>query len=345
MIRQKTNYFSHDANARNSAKLLRVRLKYGMEGYGTYFALIERLREENGFQAERDYDTIAFDLHVDTQIIQSIIEDFELFTFTRDGKHFYSKSLCERMNEMEEMTVRMREMGRRGGLKKAAKKQPGDEAATDTSSNAVARPLTKSVARPLTKTVALTNQLTNQPTNETNQQTNQPTSDCATKSSRKEGGRTNGTSLSAGDAGRGGGVARVGSIIQQAARQAAARQAAAQTGTAARQAGTAAREAGTQTGAAAQARTQAASPAAAKAGAAVPGPPPERNTRGLLSLLDKLGIRDEQDRQEILRLSNQGQIGHPVWRHLCDLRDGKFGDGIRMPGKFVLSKLKGDGGG
>ena len=55
-------YFSHDSNARNSDELIPVRMKFGAEGYGVYFMLLERLREEGNYTSIKDYNTIAFDL-------------------------------------------------------------------------------------------------------------------------------------------------------------------------------------------------------------------------------------------------------------------------------------------
>ena len=41
MKKIKQTYFPHDSNARNDIKLIKLRSKYGYEGYGVYFALIE----------------------------------------------------------------------------------------------------------------------------------------------------------------------------------------------------------------------------------------------------------------------------------------------------------------
>lgn len=60
----KISYFSHDSNARNSEKLLNVRMKYGAAGYGIYFMIIERLREEGDYTSVKDYNMIGFDLRV-----------------------------------------------------------------------------------------------------------------------------------------------------------------------------------------------------------------------------------------------------------------------------------------
>jgi len=72
-------------------------MKFGAEGYGVYFMLLERLREEGNYTSIKDYNTIAFDLRVDTSIIRSVIEDFGLFAFTEDGECFYSEGLNKRM--------------------------------------------------------------------------------------------------------------------------------------------------------------------------------------------------------------------------------------------------------
>lgn len=110
-----TNYFSHDSNARNDEKLVRLRMKQGAAGYGVYFMILERLREEADYMSAKDYNMIAFDLRVDAALVKSIVEDFGLFTFTEDGKHFYSDSFARRMYVMEEARSRRSVAGKKGG--------------------------------------------------------------------------------------------------------------------------------------------------------------------------------------------------------------------------------------
>ena len=90
-------YFSHDANARNSNRLLAVRIKHGAEGYGIYFMILERLREESDYTSSTNYDVMAYDFRVDSEKIRSIVEDFGLFEFNEDGSRFYSPDFNERM--------------------------------------------------------------------------------------------------------------------------------------------------------------------------------------------------------------------------------------------------------
>ena len=107
-------YFSHDSNARNSEKLIRLRMKEGAEGYGIYFMLLERLREEPGYSSERDYNMLSFDLRVDASLIKTVVEDYELFTITEDGKQFYSSGFKKRMEFMDSKKKIFSEAGKRG---------------------------------------------------------------------------------------------------------------------------------------------------------------------------------------------------------------------------------------
>ena len=121
-----TNYFSHDSNARNDEKLVRLRMKQGAAGYGVYFMILERLREEADYMSAKDYNMIAFDLRVDAAIVKSVVEDFGLFTFTDDGKCFYSESFTRRMN-IKDTLRRQRSEGGKTGMKNRWKKEQGKQ--------------------------------------------------------------------------------------------------------------------------------------------------------------------------------------------------------------------------
>ena len=98
----KKTYFNHDCDARNDEKLIALRIRYGAEGYGVYFMLIEMLQAAPGCTLEKDYKALAFDLRVSARRIKSIVEDFGLFTPTDGGKKFYSERLIRHLNEAEE---------------------------------------------------------------------------------------------------------------------------------------------------------------------------------------------------------------------------------------------------
>ena len=98
----KKTYFNHDCDARNDEKLIALRIRYGAEGYGVYFMLIEMLQAAPGCVLEKDYKALAFDLRVSARRIKAIVEDFGLFTPTDGGKKFYSERLIRHVNEAEE---------------------------------------------------------------------------------------------------------------------------------------------------------------------------------------------------------------------------------------------------
>ena len=132
------SYFPHDSNARNSDKLLPVRMKYGAEGYGIYFMLLERLREEANYMSIKDYNILAFDFRVDAGKLKSIIEDFRLFTFTDDGECFYSEGFKKRMEIKDAKSKKLSEAGKQG-----AKKRWNNSNQEDKPSGSDSHPITK----------------------------------------------------------------------------------------------------------------------------------------------------------------------------------------------------------
>jgi len=106
-------YFSHDSNARSDERILAVRAKYGAKGYGIYFMIIEMLREANAQRLLKHYSSIAYGLHEQTEDVQDIVENFNLFEI--DGDYFFSPSLKKRMIKKEEINEKRRQAGKRGG--------------------------------------------------------------------------------------------------------------------------------------------------------------------------------------------------------------------------------------
>jgi len=91
-------YFSHDSNARNDVKILKLRRNFGFEGYGLYWCIVETLRESPDYKLSINYlDDIAFSLNIDILIIKSIIYEFDLFVIEDD--FFYSERLLRSMEQ------------------------------------------------------------------------------------------------------------------------------------------------------------------------------------------------------------------------------------------------------
>ncbi|MFP5154571.1 Lin1244/Lin1753 domain-containing protein [Bacteroides clarus] len=108
------NYFPHDSDARSDDKIIALRIKHKWEGYGLYWALIEKLRDSKDYTLKVDYNVLAFDLRSDAALIKSIINDFGLFAFTDDGECFYSKSLNMRMKPLDDKRAKLSDAGKRG---------------------------------------------------------------------------------------------------------------------------------------------------------------------------------------------------------------------------------------
>lgn len=106
------NYFAHDSNARNSDRLIPLRAKLGAEGYGVYFMILERLREEPDYTSVKDYNMLAFDFRVDAAVVKAVVETFGLFSFTDDGKRFYSEGFKKRMQLKDAKSEKARQSAR-----------------------------------------------------------------------------------------------------------------------------------------------------------------------------------------------------------------------------------------
>lgn len=117
----KANYFSHDSDARNDDKIIRLRIEHGAAGYGVYFMLLERLREERNYVSNCDYSKIAYDLRVEADLVQSVVEDYDLFSLTEDGNGFYSESFSARMKIKDDVKSKRAEVGRKGLAKRWGK--------------------------------------------------------------------------------------------------------------------------------------------------------------------------------------------------------------------------------
>lgn len=102
---ENTFYFSHDYNSRNDEKIKSLIFKYGLRGYGIFWAIIEDLYN-NTNELQTNYERIAFELREDIIIVKSIIEDFELFVIS--DNYFGSISVQKRLDERAEKSKKAR---------------------------------------------------------------------------------------------------------------------------------------------------------------------------------------------------------------------------------------------
>jgi hypothetical protein len=104
-MEKNTFYFSHDYSARNDLKIKKLLQKYGYQGYGIYWALIEDLYMNNNSML-LDCECIAFDLRTTEKVISDIINEFGLFVV--EGNTFYSESVKNRLEKRIEKSEKAR---------------------------------------------------------------------------------------------------------------------------------------------------------------------------------------------------------------------------------------------
>jgi hypothetical protein len=102
---KETYYFSHDYNVRTDEKIKSLIRKHGMEGYGVYWSIVEDLYN-NANVLLLDYDGIAYDLRVNSIIVESIINDFKLFE--ANDQTFSSISIQKRLDMRDEKSNKAR---------------------------------------------------------------------------------------------------------------------------------------------------------------------------------------------------------------------------------------------
>lgn len=133
------SYFSHDSNARSDEKILKLRMQMGAEGYGIYFMLLERMREDPNYMSVTDYNVLAFDLRVDAGKIKRVAEEFGLFKLTEDGNFFYSESFISRMQIKDEKQNNISEVRRKAAQARWEKEKGESKSDDECISNANAQ--------------------------------------------------------------------------------------------------------------------------------------------------------------------------------------------------------------
>jgi hypothetical protein len=96
-----TFFFSHDYNSRNDPKLQNVLMEHGCEGLGIFWCIVEQIYEQGGFLPLSNCKSIAFALHVECSVVESVINDYALFE--NDGENLWSVSINNRMNKRAEI--------------------------------------------------------------------------------------------------------------------------------------------------------------------------------------------------------------------------------------------------
>ena len=92
-------------------------MKHGIAAYGIYVALMQLLEEDENHKLSKDYSMIAYEMRVDVSVVQSVVEDFDLFEV--EEEYFYSKELSDTIEQARKVSEARARAGRAGGAAKA----------------------------------------------------------------------------------------------------------------------------------------------------------------------------------------------------------------------------------
>lgn len=111
-----TFYFNHDYNARNNKKILELRSKYGWEGYGIFFAILESMAESSSGKLSRmAIGGLSLGYGVANDWLLGFLDFcFELNLFQFDSESFWNNRILDHKNKRALLS----EKGKIGALKK-----------------------------------------------------------------------------------------------------------------------------------------------------------------------------------------------------------------------------------
>lgn len=92
-------------------------MEHGMAAYGIYVTLMQLLEEDEDHKLSKDYSMIAYEMRVDVSVVQSVVEDFDLFEV--EEEYFYSKELSDTIEQARKVSEARARAGRAGGAAKA----------------------------------------------------------------------------------------------------------------------------------------------------------------------------------------------------------------------------------
>ena len=104
---KETYYFSHDYNARSDGKLIKVAMRHWMEWVWAYWCIIEMLYEEWWYLKIEEYERITFELRVSYELVESLINNFGLFS--KDTSKFWSDSVLDRLKQRMDKSQKARD--------------------------------------------------------------------------------------------------------------------------------------------------------------------------------------------------------------------------------------------
>lgn len=105
-------WFKHDSDASNDAKLKKLRLKYGAQGYGIYWYCLEQIarnvdQHNLTFELEHDAELIAYDFDLSSDLVQHIMTFMvDIGLFENVGGVITCLKLAQRTDEYTQQILR-----------------------------------------------------------------------------------------------------------------------------------------------------------------------------------------------------------------------------------------------
>ncbi len=111
-------WFKHDSNALHDAKIEKLIMKFGIEGYGLYFACIEiiadKLTSDNiTFELEHDAEILAYKFKLDTLKVEAIMKfcvNLGLFQYNVETQRIVCFNLAKRLDTSMSQNVEFKKI-------------------------------------------------------------------------------------------------------------------------------------------------------------------------------------------------------------------------------------------
>lgn len=101
LINREIPFFKHYADLSQRPEIKLIRAKHGLDGYGVYLMLLERLAMTQDGEEQVDFAVLAYDFRSTEEVVRSILCDFGLFKINVNDNvvKYSSKYLDEQASE------------------------------------------------------------------------------------------------------------------------------------------------------------------------------------------------------------------------------------------------------
>lgn len=111
-------WFKHDSTARMDSRISKLRMKYGVEGYGLYFYCLEVIANEitsvkYTFELEHDAELLAHELKMDTLKVEEILKwcsSNGLFEYNSDNNRLTCFKMLKRLDDSTAKSPEIRKL-------------------------------------------------------------------------------------------------------------------------------------------------------------------------------------------------------------------------------------------